>query len=382
MLPLLALFIGVTTAAVPASPADTAKVQSTLRGILQNYVNRRGRIERITAAAVAVNRGPNAPLITAGVGAAPSSLFQIGSNTKSFTATLVLQLEAAGKLNIDEPIGKWLPQYPAWKNVTLHRLLDMTGGIATYDNDQAFQRAYAASPYRYYKAPELIGFVYPRNGKPKVLNGWNYSNTGYLLTQLVLERVTGKPYGELLRTRIFEPLGLRDTYYDPHALPASARKRLVAGYFYSNDPDNRGLRPLYNTDVRPYSLSWTQAAGGIVATPADVTRWARALNAGTLLPAKQHAEMQQLVSMKTGRPIVRTTPGDPRGFALGMGEMLMPKIGRVWFYEGETLGYRVTQVQLPKSGAVISLGLNSQPNAKEDKTGELMGQIIAALNLR
>ncbi len=381
MVQLPALLFAITIAAAPAPPADMTKQQNTLRGILQTYLKQRGAIERITAASVAVNTGPNAPLTTAAVGASPSSLFQIGSNTKAFTATLVLQLEAAGKLNIDEPIGRWLPEYPAWKNLTLHRLLDMTGGIATYDNNLTFQRTYAKSPYHYYGARELVSFIYPPNGKPQVLDGWNYSNTGYILSQLVLERVTGKPYAELLRTRIFQPLGLRDTYYDPHALPGPARNRLVAGYFYSNDPDNTGLRPLYNTDVRPYSLSWTQAAGGIVATPSDVTRWARALYAGTLLPAKQHAEMQTMVSMKTGRPIAQTTPSDPRGFGLGLGEALMPKIGRVWFYEGETLGYRVVQVQLPKSHAVVSIALNSQPNAKDDKIGDLVTRVVAALNL-
>jgi D-alanyl-D-alanine carboxypeptidase len=380
MIPLLGLLLAVTTA--PA-PADTAKMQSTLRGILQTYLQQRGRIERITAASVAVNTGPDAPILTAAAGdATPSSLFQIGSNTKAFTATLALQLEAQGKLNMNAPIGKWLPQYPAWKNLTLHRLLDMTGGTVTYDNTPKFQRTYASLPYHFYSPSELIGYVYPRRGAPQVLQGWNYSNTGYILTQMVLERVTGKPYGELLRTRIFQPLGLRDTYYDPHGLPVPERNRLVDGYFYSNDPDNAGLQPIYNTNVKPYSMSWTQAAGGIVATPSDVTRWARALYAGTLLPAKQHAEMQELVSMKTGRRIVQTTPGDPRGFGLGVGEALMPQMGRVWFYEGETLGYRVLQVQLAQSHAIVCVALNSQPNAKDDKIGELMTRIVTALKLR
>jgi len=380
MVPLLALLLAVN-APVSSPPANVASMQKTAQRILQKYLAERGRIERITAASVAINRGPDAPVIAAAAGeATPTSLFQIGSNTKSFTATLVMQLEGEGKLNIDEPIGKWLPQYAAWKQLTLHRLLDMTGGTQTYDNTQTFQRAYAAAPYHYYTAQDLIGYSY-RNGKPEVLKGWNYSNTGYLLTQLVLERVTGQSYGDLLRTRIFKPLGLRDTYYDPHKLPSAAQSRLVKGYFFSNDPDNAGLQPLYNTDVKPYSLSWTQAAGGIVSTPSDVARWARALYAGTLLPPKEHAKMQQLVSLKTGKAVTQTTPADPRAFGLGIAEALLPKIGRAWFYEGETLGYRVVQIKLPKSGTIISLGLNSQPNAKDDKIGQLTSQLAAALNL-
>src|SRR5690242_11408411 len=99
--PLVALLLAVNTAPAPSSAAG---VQKTLHGILQNYLNQRGKIERITAASVVIDRGSNAPLLMATAGAAtPSSLFQIGSNTKAFTSTLVLQLEAEGKLRIDDP---------------------------------------------------------------------------------------------------------------------------------------------------------------------------------------------------------------------------------------------------------------------------------------
>lgn len=362
-------------------PAGAKNVQRTLHGILQTYLNERGRIERITAASVAIYKGPNAPVITAAAGAAtPASLFQIGSNTKAFTSTLVMQLQGEGKLTIDEPIGKWLPQYPAWKQLTLRHLLDMTAGLDTYDNTPEWQRDYAKSPRRFFTAQQLIAYSY-RNGKPKVLHGWNYSNTGYLLAQLVLERVTGKSYADLLRTRIFVPVGLHDTYYDPHMLPPSAQSRLVNGYFYSNDPDNAGLKPIYDTNVKPYSISWAQAAGAIVSTPSDVARWARVLYAGTLLSAKQHADMQKLVSLRTGKPVARTTSADPRTFGLGIAEAKLPNIGVAWFYEGMTLGYRVVQIKMPKSGTIICVALNSQPNAKDDHIGQLTSSIAAALNL-
>lgn len=375
MVPLVALVLAVNTAPAPSS------AQKTLHGILQKYLNERGKIERITAASVVIYKGPNSPVVTAAAGTAtPANLFQIGSNTKAFTSTLVMQLEAQGKLNIDEPIGKWLPQYPAWKRLTLHHLLDMTAGLDTYDNTPEWQRDYARSPHRFFTAQELIAYSY-RNGKPKVLHGWNYSNTGYLLTQLVLERVTGKAYGDLLRERIFTPLGLRDTYYDPHMLPAPAQNRLVNGYFYSDDSDNANLKPIYDTNVKPYSLSWAQAAGAIVSTPTDVARWVRVLYAGSLLPAKQHAEMQERVSLRTGKAVARTSSADPRTFGLGIAEAKLPGIGVAWFYEGETLGYRVAQIKMPKSGTIICVGLNSQPNAKQDHIGPLISSIASALNI-
>lgn len=359
-----------------------ATPQQTVQGILQTYLHQRGAAEHITAASVAVYRGNGSPMFVAAAGTTPSNVYQIGSNTKAFTATLALMLESEGKLNLDAPIGRWLPQYPAWKNLTIRKMLHMTSGLSTYDNDPAFQRAYAAHPYHHYTAAELVKYVYPRDGKPKFLKGWNYSNTGYILTQMILERVSGQRYGDLLRTRIFQPLGLRNSYYYPAQLPAEVFAREVPGYFASTDSYNAGLQPLYGKNVKPYSISWTQAAGGIVATPSDVSRSAYALYAGTLLQPKQRAELHAMVSNKTGKPIDELTESDPRGFGLGVAKGLMPGMGRIWFYEGMTLGYRVLHAQMPKSGAIVTVALNSQPDSKQDKIGELMTRVVKALKLR
>jgi D-alanyl-D-alanine carboxypeptidase len=380
-LPMKSLVLLVVTAlalSAVAPASNDAQLQAKLRGTLQSYLNERGSIERITAASVSVNAAGDAPIAVA-AGANPSSLFQIGSNTKAFTATIALQLEAEHKLRIDDPIGPFLPQYPAWKHLTIRRLLNMTSGIETYDNTLAFQRYYASHPYHNFTAAELISYVYPKNGKATFMTGWHYANTGYILTQLVIERVTGKRYADVLRERIFNRLHLRNAYYYPHALPTVIRKRLVAGYFYSNDPDNAGLQPIYNHDVADYTLSWTQAAGGIVATPADVTRWAQALYSGELLPAAQHREMMTLVSQKTGKPIAGASPENSHGFGLGVGELYKPPLGRIWFYEGETLGYRVLHAFLPEKRTIITVALNSQPNASEDHIGDLLMRVLADL---
>ena len=158
--------------------------------------------------------------------------------------------------------------------------------------------------------------------------------------------------------------------------------RLVAGYFASDDAVNRHLGSLYGKNVRDYTLSWMQAAGGIVATPADVTHWARHLYSGTLLPTKQQAELMTLVSNKSGRPIGATSLSDPHGFGLGVAQLDKPPLGRVWFYEGETLGYRVLHTWLPTSNTIVTIALNSQPREKEDKIGEWMSRVAVALRQR
>jgi D-alanyl-D-alanine carboxypeptidase len=377
----LAFFLAAATLA-PASASNRLALPDTLRSILQSYLKERGAAEHVTAASLSVSLRPgDAPLAVA-AGTEPSNLFQIGSNTKAFTAVTVLQLEALGKLHIDDRVGRWLPQYPAWKNVTIRRLLNMTSGIPTYDNNPKMQADFAAQPYRNFSEGELVAYVYPRDGKSTFAPGWTYSNTGYILTQMIVERITGRPFAEVLRTKIFGPLGLGDTYYAQHRLAPDVHNRLVAGYFASDDAVNRHLAPLYGKNVRDYTLSWAQAAGGIVATPADVTRWARRLYSGTLLPAEQQAELMTLVSNKNGRPISATNASDPHGFGLGVAQLDKPPLGRIWYYEGETLGYRVLHAWLPTSNSIVTIALNSQPREKEDKIGELMSRVAVALRQR
>ena len=378
MLRLLAAAALLCTIGARPAAAVAPALQPQLAGVLRSYLHERGAAEHITAASATV-RLPDGREIDAASGATPSTLFQIGSNTKAFTAVLALELEAAGKLDIDDPIGRRLPEYPAWKQLTIRHLLDMTAGIPTYDNDQAFQRDYAARPQAFYSAQRLISYVYPRNGKAQFATGWHYSNTGYLLTQLILERASGMRFKDLLAQRIFVPLGLRAMYYDPHRLPAAVRARMAPGYFASDDDDNRGLQPIYGKDVRGYSLSWAQAAGGIVSTPSDLTRWARFLYAGAGLPPKQRAELTALVDTKTGSSIRAVSAERPHGFGLGVTQMFKPPLGVLWYYEGETLGYRVLHAWLPGSATIVTVALNSQPRAKEDRIGELMTRVVAVL---
>jgi len=373
-----------TAAAAESDVALRAKVQAHV----SQYLASRTKAEHISAISMSIqfaDDGPNLNVTAgrtqyagAGVPVIPSNLYQIGSNTKAFTSAAILQLEAEGKLTIAQTVGKWLPQYPAWKNITIRRLLDMTSDIPTYDADNAMLSSYAADPMRNWTTAQLVAVIYPRL-QPNA--GWLYSNTAYILCEMIIERVTGKSYAsEIDRRLLHNPaIGLRSTFYQPSFYPKPISDRLVSGYYFNDDPDSTALAPLLGKDTKSMSLSWTQGAGGIVSSPEDLTKWVRALYEGPILADKQRKEMETMVSQKTGKPISQTTPDDPHGFGLGLAALYVPAIGHFWFYEGETLGYRFVHAYFPKSRVIIVVGLNSQPPKKQDHVGMLVQSVYADL---
>lgn len=364
-------------------------LMSGLQSDIQRYLTARAQNEHISAVSLSVYIPGERSNINVAVGhmhyggagapVTPDTLYQIGSNTKSFTSAAILQLEDEGALSIDDTVGKWLPQYPAWKNITIRRLLDMTSDIPTYDDMESMLSAYAQNPTKDFTTTELVGMVYPRI-KPNA--GWLYSNTAYLMSEMIIERATHHRYADEIRRRFLNNprIGLRSTYYEPNLYPASITDRMVSGYFYSTDADNNGLQPLYGRDVRDLSVSWAQGAGAIVSTPEDVTRWCRALYGGVVLKPKQQRELETLVSSRTGKSIAGTDAQEPRAFGLGVAQMIVPKLGRIWFYEGMTLGYRVAYAYFPQSHAVFAFGLNSQPDKKQDDIGKLMTDVYTRLH--
>jgi D-alanyl-D-alanine carboxypeptidase len=359
--------------AAPAGPvtAGAGDLEAQLRADLEAYLQERGMAEHVSGAGVSVNLPDRRSTIDVSAGTTtfggsvpvrPDSLWQIGSNTKAFTAVLLLQLEAEHRLSIDDTLGTWLPQYPQWRDVTIRRLLNMTSGIATYDDQTAWYADYAADPHTYFSPERLVGYVL---GAPAT-SGYSYSNTNYVLAEMIIERVTGTSYQDQLYSRIIDPLCLRDLHYRPDVYPASVTSREPAGYLVNDEFP----LPQLGQDVSRDTLSWARAAGGIISTTSDMTRWERALYAGRLLPPQQQAELESLVSTTTSRPIARTSATDPQGFGLGIAQLTDEELGTFWFYEGETLGFRALHAYFPESGVIIAIGLNSATD--DDQSALLM----------
>ncbi len=317
----------------------------------------------------------------------PDTLFGIGSNTKEFTAALILKLEADGLLSVDDPIGKWLPEYPAWKDVTIRALLNMTSDIPNYSETVELGEIQAADIHHQFVDSKLVSFVDPALGHrfPKP-TGWFYSNTNYVLAGMIVARLTAqKDIEQALTTRILEPLGLHDTFYANGSNPGPASSgpavmaRVPRALFllqdcldYQPTPCTKStLAPLLGQDMRMQNLSWAGAAGAMISNPHDLALWIRALFAKQVIPERQLDEMTSLVSLKTGLTIQDVTPDDPAAFGLGIGRFYRPELGgKYWFYEGETMGFRMIFAYWPQYDLVITGGVNSRPPHGEDRLGQ------------
>lgn len=373
-----------------AQPDQKEQVEAALARWLAD----RGPIEKVTGVSAYVSFGDAGPAVRAFAGTVgrdrgdaavdDTTLFQMGSTTKSFTAAVILKLEAAGALSLDDTVGKWLPEYPAWKNATIRSLLNMTSGIPNYSETQAMSQIWIGQPNRTLSAQDLVRLAYPSPTKKNLPTpvGYSYSNTGYVLAGMIAARAAKTPFRDLVHELVIEPQGLAATYYEEGPYPGSAMARLAHGYFanpacadFQPGCKVSWNQPLIGRDVRTLNLSWAQAAGGAIATAADVDRWTRAIFEGRVVPPKQQKEWMGLVSMKTGKPIGDLTPGDPAGFALGLGRTLHGSPPAHWFYEGMTLGYRTLYVWYAEENILITVQTNSQPPHGEDQIGSVVETI-------
>ena len=378
--------------AAPGAKAEASQA-GRIQAALDKWVAERAPIEKITGAAAYVSFGDPGPAIEvfAGrVGRDPAdppvgrdTLFQMGSTSKSFCAAVILKLEAAGKLSLDDTIGRWLPQYPAWKDVSIRRLLNMTSGIPNYSETETISRAWISEPTRDLTAEELVKIVYPAgaNALPPS-TGYHYSNTNYILASMIAENAADRSYRDLVHEMVIDALGLDSTFYENGTYPESVVHQLAHGAFdnpacaeYQPDCKASWNLPLIGRDVRGMSTSWAQAAGGAIASARDVDLWMRAVFEGRVVPPTQQAEWMALVSTRTGQPIADVSADDPRGFSLGLAKGILGPFGPQWFYQGTTLGYRTLYVWFEKENLMITVQTNSQPDDDANKLSDAVTAI-------
>ncbi|MGH3398706.1 MAG: serine hydrolase domain-containing protein, partial [Streptosporangiaceae bacterium] len=258
----------------------------------------------------------------------------------------------------------------AWRHITIRQLLDMTSRIPDYLYQPAFAAAFAADQHTRFTAARLVSYV---AGLPLGPEGYHYSNTDYLLAQMIIEKVTHHSYASQLTRRITSPLRLATTCLAPCTCPASDAARMPAGYFEIAG----GPPSLIGKAMPPLALTWAQAAGGIVSSLANLATWDRALYSGQLLPRRQQHQLESLVSEATGKPIRRATPGGPYGYGLGVQQQNSRQTGPFWAYEGQAFGARVVNQYFPRTGISIILAVNSATD--NDDVSDLSSSVYQTL---
>jgi D-alanyl-D-alanine carboxypeptidase len=263
--------------------------------------------------------------------------FEIGSNTKTFMATLILQLVARGELALTDTVEQHLPGVvPNGRHITVRMLLNHTSGLYNYTDDAALEKKVLADPRRSW-APEQLVAVATRH-RPTFAPGtsWSYSNTNYILVGMILEEVTGHSPAYLVEHRIARPLGLRHTYL-VRSVAEDTGRGYAHGYLVAFGAP--GTEPRY-TDVSSWNLGgWANTAGAMVSTPGELSRFFTALVRGDLLPPAQLAQMRTTV------PLPRSF-GVRGGYGLGLMRLETP-CGTVWGHGGDTLGHHSTALVSP-----------------------------------
>ncbi|MGW4243600.1 serine hydrolase domain-containing protein [Nocardia sp. NPDC004722] len=259
--------------------------------------------------AQAVFSGPGGPrTVTAGTAdlstGAPydeHAHFRIGSVTKTFVATVVLQLAAEGAVDLEAPIARYLPDVVAGNGndgtrITVHQLLQHTSGLADFAPEdpshkmpQQLDQTSDGKAYRDLTAADVVGIAMSMPPQFEPGARFEYTNTNYALLDLLIERVTGRPLAAEIGSRILDPLGLHDTYF-PAAGDTGLRAPFAHGY---RSVDGKQV------DVTEMEVAWAGAAGALVSTGADLDRFFAALLSGKLLPAAQLAQMRQTIPMSS-----------------------------------------------------------------------------------
>ncbi|MEE6261189.1 serine hydrolase domain-containing protein [Plantactinospora sonchi] len=279
--------------------------------------------------------------VTTGRPMMPHFQHRIGSITKTFVATALLQLVGERRLSLDAPLRRYLPEF-ATAGVTVRMLLNHTSGINDYDHVvfgtvegiERYQRE-TITPVELVR----IGLSQPPTNAPGERHV--YSNTNYILAGLLLERITGRSAEREIGRRILRPLRLRQTYF-----PGTDRR--------IDGPHAGGYVPWVDGTLRDfsvYNMSWAWTAGALVSTTADLNRFFRGLLGGELLRPAELAEMRRTV-------VVDPTHPDAAGYGLGlMG--LTTLGGHSWGHDGVVLGHQTISLHSPDGRRQASVALNA-----------------------
>lgn len=286
---LILLMGSISTAARSMRPTDGDAAKA-----IDELLNKTFKADEPGAAVIVVRegnvilrKGYGLASLELGVPIQPNMVFRLGSITKQFTASAILMLVERGKLSVSDEITKYLPDYPTQGHkITIEHLLTHTSGIKSYTGIPEWRPLWRKD----FKLAELIDFF--KNQPMEFAPGekWNYNNSGYVLLGAIIEKVSGQTYEDFLVKNIFEPLGMKDTYYD-NTLRIIPRR--VSGY-------SKTQTGYQNAEY--LSMTQPHAAGSLMSTVDDLAKWNAALMTDKLLKQETLKRAWTPYVLKNGKP--------------------------------------------------------------------------------
>lgn len=261
---------------------------------------------------------------------------RIGSVTKTFTGTLLMQLADAGKLSLDDTIDTYVAGVPNGNKITLRHLANMTSGVSSYTRAEAFLDIFFEDPSQTYTPEQLLNFALPASPEFEPGASFDYSNTNTVLLGMVIEKVTGKPIEQNLSAMILEPLGLKHTVWPGDA--TDMPEPFAQGFTLQGN----AATPEQPSNATHWNPSWGWTAGEMISNMDDLLIYGRALGTGKglLSPAAQQTRLTSFPA--------------PMGYGTGIG------CAAGWVgHTGELPGYNTTLFYHVASDTTVVVQANS-----------------------
>jgi D-alanyl-D-alanine carboxypeptidase len=260
---------------------------------------------------------------------------RIGSETKTFTATAVLELVDEGRVGLDDPISRYLDGVPDGDHITVRQIAEMRSGLFSYSADPDFVQALLSDPTRSFTPQELLAYAFRHQNVFAPGAQFQYSNTNYVLLGLLVEKLGRMPLAEFLRERVTGPARLKHTF-----LPKGAEFPKPYAHGYTNQTLTGEI-----ADTTHWNPSWGWAAGAMISDLQDLHRWAKVVATGALLSPATQAEREKFIPV----------PGFD-GAAYGLG--LFDTHGWIG-HNGSLPGYESVTMYLPEQRATMVILINT-----------------------
>ena len=298
----------------------------------------------------------------------PNDILLAGSVGKTYVAAVALQLVKEGKIDLDERIEKylghekWFSRLPNAKDITVRQLMNHTSGLVRYEFKDQFTKDLTANPDKVWKPEELVAYILDTKAPFEAGKGWDYSDTNYIVLGMIIEKITGKTYYDLAKTRVLKPLKLENT------TPQDSRtiKGLVQGYAGADNPFGGTDRMISGGKfaVNP-QFEWT--GGGMATTAEALARWAKLMYEGKAFDPSLLPQMLEGVS----------APMLGKETKYGLGVIIRPtRAGLAYGHSGFFPGYMTEMMYFPEHRIALAVQVNT---SVFQNLGKPLGRVLVEM---